>query len=248
MKILLYNPNTSISITNTLFDTANLVISHGTELVPMTAQKGFPYISNKAEAQIAGGTVLEVLSKYHNEFDAVIIAAFGDPGLIAAREMFDVPIVGLGESAMLSACLFGKKFSVISFSKNMSSWYEESVEILGLQSRYSGFRAIDGVVLSIDEIQSLQKEALINAAKDAIEIDGADVIIFAGAPLSGFKKFVEKEISVPIIDCAEAAIKQAELAVTMAGKILNKKRNFKLPPKNSNGLEENLAKYISHNL
>ena len=248
MKILLYNPNTSISITNTLFDTANLVISHGTELVPMTAQKGFPYISNKAEAQIAGGTVLEVLSKYHNEFDAVIIAAFGDPGLIAAREMFDVPIVGLGESAMLSACLFGKKFSVISFSKNMSSWYEESVEILGLQSRYSGFRAIDGVVLSIDEIQSLQKEALINAAKDAIEIDGADVIIFAGAPLSGFKKFVEKEISIPIIDCAEAAVKQAELAVTMVGKILNKKINFKLPPKNSNGLEENLAKYISHNL
>ena len=62
------------------------------------------------------------------------------------------------------------------------------------------------------------------------------------------KKFVEKEISVPIIDCAEAAVKQAELAVTMAGKILNKKRNFKLPPKNSNGLEENLAKYISHNL
>jgi len=63
MKILLYNPNTSESITDTLFDTANLVISHGTELVTMTAQKGFPYISNKAEAQIAGGTVLEVLSK-----------------------------------------------------------------------------------------------------------------------------------------------------------------------------------------
>jgi len=161
--------------------------------------------------------------------------------------MFDVPIVGLGESAMLSACLFGKKFSVISFTKNMSSWYEESVEILGLQNRYSGFRAIDGVVLSIDEIQSLQKEALIKAAKDAIEIDGADVIIFAGAPLSGFKKFVEKEISVPIIDCAEAAVKQAELAVTMAGKISNYKRNYKLPPKNSDGLEENLSKYISHN-
>ena len=141
MKILLYNPNTSEAITDTLFDTAKLVISHGTELVPMTAQKGFPYISNKAEVQIAGGTVLEVLSKYHNEFDAVIIAAFGDPGLIAAREMFDLPIVGLGESAMLSACLFGKKFSVISFTKNMSSWYEESVEILGLQNRYSGFRA-----------------------------------------------------------------------------------------------------------
>ena len=41
MKILLYNPNTSESITDTLFHTANLVISHGTKLVPMTAQKVF---------------------------------------------------------------------------------------------------------------------------------------------------------------------------------------------------------------
>jgi Asp/Glu/hydantoin racemase len=40
-------------------------------------------------------------------------------------------------------------------------------------------------VLSIDQIQSLQKDALINSAKKAVEIDGGDVIIFAGAPLSG---------------------------------------------------------------
>ena len=44
MKILLYNPNTSVSITDTLFNTAKLVVSEGTELYPMTAKKGFPYI------------------------------------------------------------------------------------------------------------------------------------------------------------------------------------------------------------
>ena len=56
---------------------------------------------------------------------AIIIAAFGDPGLIAARETFQIPIVGLGEASMLSACLFGKKFSIISFTQNMKSWYQE---------------------------------------------------------------------------------------------------------------------------
>ena len=155
MKILLYNPNTTQSITNKLFDTAKLVASSGTEIIPMTATKGFPYISNKAEAQIAGVTVLEVFAKEHNNYDAAIIAAFGDPGLIAARSLFEMPIVGLGEAAMLSACLFGKKFGVISFTNNMSAWYEESVETLGLKSRYAGFRAIEGVVLSIDEIQGI---------------------------------------------------------------------------------------------
>ena len=243
MKILLYNPNTSESITNTLYETAKLVVSEGTTLVPMTAKKGFPYISTKAEAQITGTTVLEVIADKHSEYDAIIIAAFGDPGLIAARDLFSIPIIGLGEAAMLSACLFGKKFSIISFTNAMSAWYEESVELLGLQSRYAGFRAINGVVLSIDQIQSLQKDALIDSANNAINVDGGDVIIFAGAPLSGFKKIVQKEINAPIIDCAEAALKQAELAI-----IMNKGTSIKkkLPPKNSVGLDNNLANYIAH--
>ena len=243
MKILLYNPNTSESITKTLFDTAKLVVSEGTTLIPMTAEKGFPYISTKPEALITGTTVLETIAKYNSQYDAIIIAAFGDPGLIAARDLFNIPIIGLGEAAMLSACLFGKKFSIISFTNAMSSWYEESVEILGLQSRYAGFRAIEGVVLAIDQIQSLQKDALISSAQKAIEVDGGDVIIFAGAHLSGFKKIVQSEINVPIIDCAEAAVKQAELAIAMNSKVHESK---KLPPKISIGVEKELADYLSH--
>ena len=242
MKILLYNPNTSESITNTLYDTAKLVLSEGTTLVPMTAKKGFPYISTKVEAQITGTLVLEKIAEIHSQYDAIIIAAFGDPGLIPAKTLFNLPIIGLGEAAMLSACLFGKKFSIISFTNAMASWYEESVEVLGLQSRYSGFRAIDGVNLTIDKIQTLQKKSLIESAKLAINIDGGEVVIFAGAPLSGFKKIVQKEISVPVIDCAEAAVKQAESAVVMNQNTINK---HKLPPKSSIGVDKKLSQLIS---
>ena len=243
MKILLYNPNTSESITNTLYHTAKLVVSEGTTLVPMTAKKGFPYISTKVEAQITGTLVLEKIAEIHSEYDAIIIAAFGDPGLIPAKTLFNLPIIGLGEAAMLSACLFGKKFSIISFTNAMASWYEESVEVLGLQSRYAGFRAIDGVNLTIDKIQTLQKKSLIESAKLAINIDGGEVVIFAGAPLSGFKKIVQKEISVPLIDCAEAAVKQAESAVVMNQNNIN---SHKLPPKSSIGVDKKLSQLISH--
>ena len=242
MKILLYNPNISESITNTLYDTAKLVVSEGTTLVPMTAKKGFPYISTKVEAQITGTLVLEKIAEIHSQYDAIIIAAFGDPGLIPAKTLFNLPIIGLGEAAMLSACLFGKKFSIISFTNAMASWYEESVEVLGLQSRYAGFRAIDGVNLTIDKIQTLQKKSLIESAKLAINIDGGEVVIFAGAPLSGFKKIVQKDISVPVIDCAEAAVKQAESAVVMNQNTINK---HKLPPKSSIGIDKKLSQLIS---
>ena len=242
MKILLYNPNTSESITNTLYGAAKLVVSEGTTLVPMTAKKGFPYISTKVEAQITGTLVLEKIAEIHSQYDAIIIAAFGDPGLIPAKTLFNLPIIGLGEAAMLSACLFGKKFSIISFTNAMASWYEESVEVLGLQSRYSGFRAIDGVNLTIDKIQTLHKKSLIESAKLAINIDGGEVVIFAGAPLSGFKKIVQKEISVPVIDCAEAAVKQAESAVVMNQNTIYK---HKLPPKSSIGVDKKLSQLIS---
>ena len=242
MKILLYNPNISESITNTLYDTAKLVVSEGTTLVPMTAKKGFPYISTKVEAQITGTLVLEKIAEIHLQYDAIIVAAFGDPGLIPAKTLFNLPIIGLGEAAMLSACLFGKKFSIISFTNAMASWYEESVEVLGLQSRYAGFRAIDGVNLTIDKIQTLQKKSLIESAKLAINIDGGEVVIFAGAPLSGFKKIVQKDISVPVIDCAEAAVKQAESAVVMNQNTINK---HKLPPKSSIGVDKKLSQLIS---
>jgi len=46
MKILLYNPNTSETITEKLYETAKLVVSSETNLIPKTAEKGFPIYIN----------------------------------------------------------------------------------------------------------------------------------------------------------------------------------------------------------
>ena len=46
-----------------------------------------------------------------------------------------------------------------------------------------------------------------------------------------------------MIDCAEAAVKQAELAVVMNQNTINK---LKLPPKSSIGVDKNLSELISH--
>ena len=47
----------------------------------------------------------------------------------------------------------------------------------------------------------------------------------------------------PVIDCVEAAVKQAELAVVMNQNNINK---HKLPPKSSIGVDKNLSDLISH--
>ena len=78
MRILVLNPNTSQGITDRLMAAARPAAAAGTELVALTAPRGFPYIATRAEAQIGGAVALEMLAEQHGEFDAAIIAAFGD--------------------------------------------------------------------------------------------------------------------------------------------------------------------------
>ncbi len=85
MRLLLINPNTTRALTDRLAASASQVLENDVELLAVTAERGFPYISSRAEAQIAGAEVLATLARQAPDADAAIIAAFGDPGLRAAR-------------------------------------------------------------------------------------------------------------------------------------------------------------------
>ena len=80
MKILVANPNTSTGVTDRLVAAGKLVASPGTELLPMTASYGVPYIATRAEAAIGSAAALDMLAERRGTMDAAIIAAFGDPG------------------------------------------------------------------------------------------------------------------------------------------------------------------------
>ena len=123
MRILLLNPNTTKGVTDLMMAAGREVASPGTELIPQTAQRGLPYIATRAEAQIGGTIALEMLAERHHEVDAAIIAAFGDPGLFGARELFDIPVVGLAEAAMLTACMLGRRFAIVTFARALGPWY-----------------------------------------------------------------------------------------------------------------------------
>src|SRR5260221_12602123 len=103
MKILVANPNTSAGVTDRLVAAGKLVASPGTELQPMTASYGVPYIATRAEAAIGAVAALDMLAERRGTRDAAIVAAFGDPGLGGARELFDFPGVGMAEAAMVMA-------------------------------------------------------------------------------------------------------------------------------------------------
>src|SRR5438094_914494 len=63
MRILVLNPNTSEGITARLVAAAQNAAAPGTEIVPLTAPRGFPYIATRAEAQIGGAIPLAGLAE-----------------------------------------------------------------------------------------------------------------------------------------------------------------------------------------
>jgi allantoin racemase len=241
MNILLLNPNTSADVTERLASVARQAAAAGTVVTLATAPRGVPYISNRAEALIGGAVALEMLAERNGTFDAAIIAAFGDPGLFGARELFDTPVVGMSEAAMLTACMLGKRFGIVSFAQALAPWYEECVESHGLAGRCAGIRCLDEPFHSIADVQAEKEEALTRLALAAVREDGADVVILAGAPLAGLAAAIAGRIPVPLVDQVQAALKQAEALVSLKPRKATAGRFRRPDAKPSLGLPRALA-------
>jgi Asp/Glu/hydantoin racemase len=246
MRILMLNPNTTPAITDRLYQAAVEVTAPDTVLIPLTASRGVPYIATRAEAQIGGAVALEMLAEQHRNVDAAIIAAFGDPGLLAARELFDIPVIGMAEAAMLAACMLGRSFAIVTFASALGPWYRECVEMHGLTGRCAGIRMLDGAFRSISDVQEEKEELLVELANRAVTELEADVVILAGAPLAGLAKKVKSRIPVPVVDQVQAAVKLAESVLTL-GTSKATAGTFRRPAaKPTIGLASELQRRIEH--
>jgi allantoin racemase len=215
MRILVLNPNTSAAITDRLAAAARKAAAPGTIISTATATRGVPYIATRAEAQIGGAIALEMLAERHHDCDAAIVAAFGDPGLFGARELFDIPVVGMAEASMLTACMLGRRFAIVTFARALGPWYQECIDMHGMTGRCAGIRMLDDPFRSIGDVQDEKESLLVDLAdKVVIELE-ADAIILAGAPLAGLAERIRDRIPVPVVDQMAAAIKQAEALVAL---------------------------------
>jgi Asp/Glu/hydantoin racemase len=244
MRLLVINPNISDSVSALIEAEAQRSASPGTEITMLTAPFGVAYIETRFEALIAAYAVAQLAAEHHAGHDAVIVAAFGDPGLGGLREALPVPVLGLTESALASACLLGHRFSIIAISQRIQAWYREVVEANGLIGRLAGIRALDRPLASIDAVQDEHAGALRDLCERAVTDDGAEVIVLAGAPLAGLARALQGQLPVPVVDGVSSAVRHAETLVALApGTAV--RGSFSAPPRKANrGLPEPIARLL----
>ncbi len=140
MRILVINSNTTDSVTDRIGAAARAVASPGTEIEAVSAPFGLPLIVTRADWLVAGPATLAALAARRGTYDAAVIACFGDPGLDAAKELVDVPVLGISEAAFHAACMLGRRFGVVSFTAALRPMFEECLAHHGLAARCAGFR------------------------------------------------------------------------------------------------------------
>ncbi|MFG6177651.1 aspartate/glutamate racemase family protein [Halomonas sp. THAF12] len=244
MKLLVINPNISTDVTRLIEAEARRSARPGTALTMATAPFGVAYIETRAEAQIGGYAAMQVAAEAHEGHDAVVVAAFGDPGLTALREILPIPVVGMTESALVSACQQGSRFSVIAISQRIQAWYRETIAAYGLVDRLASIRALDEPLAHIGHVQEDQGDRLVALAERAVAEDGADVLILAGAPLAGLARTVAHRLPVPALDGVTCALHQAQAMVDLDPAVA-RGGSFAVPPtKDCRGLPEALSRLV----
>lgn len=244
MRVLLINPNISDSVSDLIRAEARRSASPGTEIEVLTARFGVAYIETRFEALVGAYATAELAAEHCQQADAVVVAAFGDPGLTGLRELLPVPVTGMTEAALASAHLLGHRFSIIAISQRIQAWYREVVESYGFGDRLASIRALDRPISSIGGVQEEHQQALKDLAERAVAEDGAEVLILAGAPLAGLARSLQGQLPVPVVDGVSSAVRHAEtLAALKPGRA--RRGSFALPPaKPHRGLPDAIARLL----
>lgn len=240
-RLLVVNPNISTSVSELIEAEARRTARPETEIRMRTAASGVAYIETPLEALLAGGATAEILARDGGDVDAAVIAAFGDPGMPALKELLDIPIVGITEAALSTASLLGRRLAIVAISNRIAAWYGECVTYYGYSSRVAAIRSLQSPLQGIDSVQQDFRSDLVQLAYQVVDTEGADAVILAGAPLAGLAREVVGEIPVPVVDGIAAGVAQAELLVQLGTRAARAGSYTAPPVKENRGLSAEVS-------
>lgn len=165
------------------------------------------------------GIALAALNAEQEGANAIVIESMGDTGLIPAREVVKIPVIGLSDSSIRVAQMLGRKFGVITAGVWHGYALERVMKSYGLENQYVGFSPLGLQPFFIDSpSRSAFEEKILNAAIELIQKD-ADTLIMGGSYFLGKSKALGELLfkagypDIVIIDPLPLAIHYAQMMV-----------------------------------
>ncbi len=184
-----------------------------------------PMVENREElAQVVPGVLRLVREACESgKYDAIIIIGGLEPGLYAAREIgarFGIPVVGCTSSEVAFAHLLGHKYTIIDTLECMAINIRQNMMSYGMNEKCASVRSIEWPCRNLIGDSPEAVEAFVREAIEAIEKDGADVIVMGCAALMYIQPLAQKRLKelgydVPVLHPFKCAIEMAKALVNM---------------------------------
>jgi allantoin racemase len=216
MKISVINPNTTTNMTNKIGEAARQVASPGTVIVATNPKSGPVSIeSHFDEAISAVGVTEEVRSGEGENTNAYIIACFGDPGLLAARELTRAPVIGIAEAAFHLATMISTRFTIVTTLARTGIIAEHLLQSYGFSHHCRRVRAAEIPVLDLEDDSTEALDRLIEECIRAKAEDNIGAIVLGCGGMADLTAQIQKKIGLPIVEGVTAAVKLAESLVSL---------------------------------
>ncbi len=209
MRILVVNPNTTVSMTNKIGQAARNAASPGTEIVALTSSNGPASIEGYFDEANSVNGLLQAIHSAQN-YDAVVIACFDDTGLDAARCLTDKPVIGIGEAAYRCAAMLANKFSVITTLARSVPALEHNLQRYGMAHQCVRVRSSEVAVLDLEGNNPAACSKIEAEIVKAIDEDKAEAIVLGCAGMADLAGSLSQRYQIPVIDGLACAVALAE--------------------------------------
>jgi allantoin racemase len=211
MRILVVNPNTTLSMTDKIGAAARAAASAGTEVTAVSPSMGPVSIEGYYDEAFAVPGLLEEVRKGEAAgCDGYVVACFDDPGVDAARSIAQGPVVGIAEAAMHVATLIANSFTIVSTQARSAPALEHLVHKYGFSHRCRRVRAADFPVLALEDPGSGAVDRLRAEIGRAVVEDRCEAILLGCAGMADLNRVLGEEFGLPMIDGVAAAVRLVE--------------------------------------
>jgi allantoin racemase len=148
-----------------------------------------------------------------NKFDGIVIGCFYDPALLEAREISgDAVVIAPCEASLQVMTRLCNRFSVIVGQDFWIDQMTQRVHEYGLSRKLASMRSIRCPVAQMQLDPASTKRRIAEAAREAIEKDGAEAIVLGCTIEFGLFRELQAMLNVPVIDPVFASFKACEFA------------------------------------
>ena len=229
MRLLVINPNTSAAMTKDIRETIERVKHSDTSITVVSPDFGPEGLESFYDYTLSAFGLCRLLQKEKEQYDGILIACYGDPGLYAAKEICTCPVLGIAETSIALSLLMGSSYAVLAASVKAVPMMENMVAQYGMRERCAGIISLNMGVLDAEANREETIRCLIEKGREAIG-KGAEVLILGCAGMTGFADSVQAELGITVIDPVEIAFRTLEM-ICEGGFSISKKGLYKTPDK-----------------